>query len=101
MAALNTATTEQTAPAKKAPTHFMNVSVLTSAGKPIKLGAVAIFEDGADKAQRTLIAQFKAGVDLSKLDIMIDVRENVKSTDVYDADEWSMIERTYVEEPAK
>lgn len=92
MAALNTETTEQQSTAKKAPTHFINVNVVNKAGTTIKLGAVPVFEN-ADKAQRTLLEFIAKGGDARTLDILIDVRENVKSTDTYDLNEWNTVDR--------
>jgi hypothetical protein len=96
MAALNTETTEQQASAKKAPTHFINVSVVNKSGTTVKLGAIPVFEN-ADKAQRTLLDFIAKGGDARNLDILIDVRENVKSTDTYDLNEWNIVDRVVQE----
>ena len=99
MATLNTETTATQASESKKPTHFVNVSVLTSAGKPIKLGYFPIFPDSADKAVRTLLGMFEKDPEAVKsLDIQIDMRKNEKSTDTYDADEWNMVTREVVAE---
>ncbi len=91
MAAINTNAEETSTTKKSAPTHFVNVNVNAS-GKLIKLGAIPIFEN-ADKAQRTLLDMVAKGQDVRKLDIIIDIRANVKATDTYEFDEWTTVDR--------
>ncbi len=98
MAALNTNETEQTTSTngKKSPTHFVNVSVIAK-GKPIKIGAIPLFADSMDKAQRTLLEIFNKNPDaVMQLDTMIDVRENVKSTETYDPADWDLVDREII-----
>jgi hypothetical protein len=97
MAAINT-NAEETTTSKKSPTHFINVNV-NAGGRLIKLGAIPIFEN-ADKAQRTLLDMVAKGQDVRKLDIIIDVRANVKSTDTYESDDWTMVDRQFEETEA-
>jgi hypothetical protein len=99
MATLNTAATPSTEAAdKRRPSHYINVNVVKADGKLLKLGAIPVYADSADKAQRTLIDAVTKNPDFdcSKLDILIDVRENVKSTEVDDINGWNMVDRVVI-----
>jgi hypothetical protein len=99
MATLNTAATPSTEAAdKRKPSHYINVNVVKADGKLLKLGAIALFADSMDKTQRTLIDAITKDpkFDCSKLDILIDVRENVKSIEVDDINDWNMVDREVI-----
>lgn len=97
MAAANTQSASTQEKESNKPTHYINVMVVKDGGTAtIKLGAIPVYAN-ADKAQRTLLEAIKNGFDIKNLDIMIEVRENVKSTEVDDISTWAVIERNIVE----
>lgn len=72
-------------------THFLNVSVVKNDGSTLKLGAISVY-DGGDKVQRSLLAAIEAGhIKAEEVAIKLDVRENVKSTDVMDVNDWAKV----------
>jgi hypothetical protein len=86
--------------AKRHVTHFINVGIVTNSGSVIKLEAVPVY-DGGTKNQRTLIEALNSGkYKAEELAIRIDVRENVKSTDVGSSDDWATVTVVEVEPTA-
>lgn len=72
-------------------THFLNVSVVKNDGTTLKLGAISVY-DGGDKVQRSLLAAIDAGqISADKVALVLDVRENVKSTEVMDVSDWAQV----------
>lgn len=70
-------------------THYINVGVTKPDGTLVRLGAVPVY-DGGDKAQRTLIDAVlgERKINPASFDVVIDVRANVKSTELDDISEW-------------
>lgn len=70
-------------------THYINVNVLKADGTPVRLGAIVVYDNG-EKAQRTLIdAVLNKGIKPESFDVVLDVRENIKSTDLDDINDWA------------
>lgn len=82
---------------KKKVTHFINLNIVKADGTHVRLGAVPVFEN-PDKAQRTLLKMYEDGVDVTALRVAIDVRPNVKSEDVYEADDWLFVDKQVINE---
>lgn len=102
MATINQAQESTTANGKPARhvTHFINVGIVTHSGSVIKLEAISVY-DGGTKNQRTLIEALNSGkYKAEELAIRIDVRENVKSTDVGSSDDWATVTVVEVEPTA-
>ena len=97
MAQLNTQEIEAVSNGKKKVTHFINLNIVKADGSHVRLGAIPVFEN-PDKAQRTLLKMVEDGVDVSALRVCIDVRANVKSEDVYEADDWLFVEKQVINE---
>ena len=93
MATINQAQESTTTNGKAARhvTHFFNVSVVKNDGTTLKLGAISVY-DGGDKVQRSLLAAIDAGqISADKVALVLDVRENVKSTEVMDVSDWAQV----------
>ena len=93
MATINQAQESTTTNGKKERhvTHFLNVSIVKNDGTTLKLGAISVY-DGGDKVQRSLLAAIDAGqISADKVALVLDVRENVKSTEVMDVSDWAQV----------
>jgi len=71
--------------------HFINISIVQNDGTTLKLGAIPVY-DGGDKIQRSLLAAIESGqLKQEEIALQLDLRANVKSTDVMDVSNWAKV----------